>query len=76
MNLGNKTSRIALSVMAAITALNLVLALNFVGAATSTLAASLNSQNIFLFAGVEMILVLLAYIVCKNGPIPLLSRNG
>ena len=37
MNLGNKTSRIALSVMAAITALNLVLALNFVGAATSTL---------------------------------------
>lgn len=57
---------ILLSIMAAITVLNMGLALNFVAASGRALAALFNSESIFLFAGIELATVLLAYIVHKQ----------
>ena len=64
-------TRIALSLMGLVIALNTGLAINLVVAGGSGLARAFNGQNIFLLAALQMVLVLVAYITCKNPPIPL-----
>jgi hypothetical protein len=73
MDWGARHSMIAMSVMALITLLNTGLGVTFISAGGSALAAAINGQNIFLLAGVEMILVLLAYVTAKHKPIPVPS---
>lgn len=71
-----KNHPVALSIMAAITLLNIVLAINFLSANGRALAAVFNSQTIFLLAGIELAAVLTAYVVSKHRPItpPSISR--
>ena len=61
---------IVIAIMAVVTALNMGLILNFFAASGQALAAALNSQSIFLLAGAELALVLLAYVTYrqKTGP--------
>lgn len=66
MNLDDKPHKLALLIMAAITALNMALAINFVSASGRALAAAFNGQTIFLLAGFELIVVLTTYVVIKN----------
>lgn len=66
MDLDYRQHRFALSIMAAITVLNIVLAINFLGASGRALAAAFNSQTIFLLAGFELIAVLATYVVIKH----------
>jgi hypothetical protein len=73
MNWDKKNSSIGLGIMLAITALNLGLAVNFIGAAGNALAAAFNGQNIYLLAGIELVLVLFAYVSGKNGSTSLAS---
>ena len=61
---------IVLGIMSAITVLNLGLILNFVTASGQALAATFDSQSIFLFAGAEFAAVLLAYIAHKQKTSP------
>jgi len=69
MNWLSKDNSVALLIMAAITLLNIVLAINFVSANGRALAAIFNSQTIFLLAGAELIAVLTSYVVSKHRPI-------
>ena len=62
-----------MSVMVVVTVLNLVLAINLVVADGSGPAQVINSQNIFVLAGMQMVLVLVAYVACKYRPIPVRS---
>lgn len=55
-----------LSIMGAITLFNAGLAVNFFAASGRALAALFNSETIFLFAGIELIVVLLTYIVHRH----------
>lgn len=64
-----KNHAVASSIMAAITLLNIVLAINFLSANGRALAAAFNSQTIFLLAGIELVTVLTAYVVSKHRPI-------
>ena len=57
---------IVLSFMAAITLLNLGLAVNFFAASGQALAALFNGQSIYLLAGVELAAVLLAYVLHRQ----------
>ena len=63
------STRLAMALMGLITAFNMVLAVNFVVASGSGLARVFNGQNIYIMAGLQMVLVLLAYIACKYQPI-------
>lgn len=63
-------NRFAAVVMASIIAFNIVLAVNFLAAADSALALTLNSKNIFVLAGIELMLLFAAYLVAKFEPIP------
>lgn len=64
------THRIAQAVMILIIAVNGVLAISLVAAGNSTLAAALNSQNVYVLAGIELVLLFGAYIAAKYEPIP------
>ena len=55
-----------LFIMAAVTLLNMGLAVNFVAASGQALVATFNGQTIYLFAGIELVAVLLAYILHKQ----------
>jgi hypothetical protein len=66
----------ALAIMAAVTLLNAGLAINFISANGRALAAAFNGQNIFLLAGVELIVVLTTYVVSKHRRIQLLTQTG
>ena len=77
MDWSAKNHSVAMSIMAAITLLNIVLAINFLSANGRALAAAFNSQTIFLLAGIELVAVLTAYVVSKHRPItqPSMSRQ-
>jgi hypothetical protein len=62
----NKYNTVALSIMLAITLLNIALGINFLSANGRAMAAAFTSQTIFLLAAVELIAVLAAYVVSKN----------
>jgi hypothetical protein len=62
----HKNNGVALFIMGAVIALNLVLAANFISASGRALAAVFNGQNIFALAGAELLIVLLTYVVCKH----------
>lgn len=66
MDLENRHHWVALLIMAAITLLNIVLAINFLSASGRALAAAFNSQTIFLLAGFELVAVLTTYVVIKH----------
>jgi uncharacterized membrane protein len=61
-----RMNMIVLSIMAAITLFNMGLAVNFFAASGRALAALFTNESIFLFAGVELIVVLLAYILHRQ----------
>ncbi len=61
---------IVLCVMLSITIVNVALVLNFVTASGLALAGAFNSQTIFIFAGVELAAVLVAYIAHKQKTAP------
>ncbi len=61
---------IVLFIMGAITLLNLGLTINFVAASGQALAASLSRESVYLLAGTELAIVLLAYIVHKQKTTP------
>ncbi|MFK7977087.1 MAG: hypothetical protein AB8C02_13215 [Halioglobus sp.] len=62
--------RIAQAVMLLIIVLNGVLALSMAIAANSPLASALNSQNVYILAGFELVVLFGAYIAAKYEPIP------
>ena len=66
MNQGSETSVVALVVMALITLLNVSLALGIAGAADIRFAAAFDSQQIYSLAGVELALILLAYVLSRH----------
>jgi hypothetical protein len=61
----------AFRIMAAVTALNIVLSFNFISASGAALASLFNGQSIFILGGAEAVLVLVAYVVSTNRPVPL-----
>tara|TARA_R110002124_G_scaffold50103_1_gene146150 strand:+ start:6598 stop:6819 length:222 start_codon:yes stop_codon:yes gene_type:complete len=61
---------VVLSIMAAITLLNMGLLVNFIAASGQALAALFNGQSIFLFAAIELAAVLIAYILYKQKTAP------
>jgi hypothetical protein len=64
-------SSIAFRIMAAVTVFNILLSVNFISAGGAGLASFFNGQSIFLLGGAEAVLVLLAYVVSTNRPVPL-----
>ena len=66
MDLDDRHHWVALLIMAAITLLNIVLAINFLSANGRALAAAFTSQTIFLLAGFELVAVLTTYVVIKH----------
>jgi|GEM_PF-3245863 len=67
---------LAMSIMPLITVLNMGLAVNFIVASDSGLARNFNSQNIYVLAVLQMVLVLIAYVTCKYRPIPVPSGTA
>lgn len=61
---------IVFSIMAVVTVLNTGLVLNFVTASGQALATLFSSQSIFLFAAVELVLVIVAYVLHKQKSTP------
>lgn len=70
MDQASFSHRAALAVMALIILFNCVAGINLVVAADSALALALNSQSVYLLAGVELIILFAAYIAAKYEPIP------
>lgn len=60
---------IAVSIMVAITVLNIALAINFLTANGRALAAAFTGQTIFVLAGIELVAVLTTYVVSKYRPV-------
>jgi hypothetical protein len=73
MSASTGNTRLAMSLMVLITLLNLGLAINFIAASDSGLARIFNSQNIYVLAAMQMVLVLMAYVACKYRPVPVPS---
>jgi hypothetical protein len=69
MNGSTINIRLAMALMAFITALNMGLGVNFIVASGSGLARVFNGQNIYVLAALQMVLVLLAYVACKYRPV-------
>ncbi|MCB1706103.1 MAG: hypothetical protein KDI17_14660 [Halioglobus sp.] len=61
---------VVLSIMVAVTIVNMGLLVNFITASGRALAALFNGESIFLFAAVELAAVLLAYIFHKQKTSP------
>jgi hypothetical protein len=66
MKQGSETSVVALVVMVLITLLNASLALGITGAVDSPFAAAFDSRHIYPLAGVELALILLAYVITRH----------
>lgn len=64
------THRAAQLVMALIIAFNLLVGANLLIAGDSAFATLLNSQNVYILAGFELVLLFAAYIAAKYEPIP------
>jgi hypothetical protein len=70
-----KNNTLALSIMVAITLLNIALAVNFLSANGRAMAAAFTSHTIFMLAGIELIAVLVTYVVSTHRPV-IPSRTG
>ncbi len=57
---------VALTILAAITLLNVALAINIVSGNGRALAAMLSSRTLFLLAGAELVAVLATYVLSKH----------
>lgn len=62
--------RLATAIIALIIVFNCIAGINLVAAADSALALVLDSQNVYVLAGIECVVLFAAYIAAKYEPIP------